>query len=585
MMPLTDASLPAEACRNHVECWCCDGTYEDTWTGMPIKMDQTGQVVTATSSDWGSHTGTIKGDRIQMFGKYGTLKESAIEWETGAVWAGQSLPKASHVFPTVGKREDDVWVLPSSCPAGWCQKDLCLPPPRASNCFAALLHGDRPEYLAYASVLGHRLREFSPGPDRVLLCGPGAICAQGASRASLRSAGWDYLLPVILISAPYLDKSNTKRHASVFTKLHAFCLPYEQVVLLDVDLLPRHGADLRKLFTVNAPGGKYHCPNYNGPQPKHKEVIPKKYMRRPWCPNAGVLRLDPLGTPIERERQLLQMVEEMNDWGYPSYLPEQYFLAHFFPLWHHIGQNWNYEVWYEWDVPTKSTNLEDAVKESKQHGWSLDTGSSGEQVRSEALVWHFSGMADTQPWIFLDLPSAEEVRKFASKVWFAARDPGGVLAAAVAEWRQALEELLSSKPTGVDLCALREAVEILASQTAMRRRRRFEDSPCWCNACGEERCNVDLVCPDLSAALGEPLLVYACGECLVWRLRLAHSFSKLNSSSSFSKGLQWASKFPPGADITNRFKDGSSTAIKLRAAPYDARRPKKCCCVVNEFRI
>jgi hypothetical protein len=77
-------------------------------------------------------------------------------------------------------------------------------------------------------------------------------------------------------------------------------------------------------------------------------------------------------------------------------------------------------------------------------------------------VWHFSGLGDTQPWIFLDISSAEEVRKFASKVWFAARDPSGGLAAAVAEWRQALDELLSSKPSGGGLCIVRKAVEILA---------------------------------------------------------------------------------------------------------------------------
>jgi hypothetical protein len=548
--------------------------YKDTWTRTEIVMHQAAQLVTASSPsrDWEAQTGIIEGDKIRIFGKNGTLKESAIKWENGAVWTKQSQPTAFHLFPRVGKQEDDVWLLPSACPEGWCNEELRLPPPGTRNCFAALLHGDRPEYLAYASVLGHRLREFSPGPDRVLLCGPGAICADAATRASLRSAGWDYLLPVIMISAPYLDKSKTKRHAAVFTKFHAFCLPYERVLLLDVDLLPRRGTDLRELFAVAAPAGKYHCAIYAGPQPEHNKVIPKKLkFRKRWCPNAGVLRLNPLPTLAGRVRQLVQMVQEMNDWDYPSFLPEQYFLAEFFHLWHHIGHNWNYEVWFQWDVPKASSDVKGAAKESKQHGWSLHTFSEGDQVRREALVWHFSGMSDTQPWMFLDIPSAEEVRKFASEVWFAARDPSGVLAAAVAEWRQALDELLSSKPSGGELCALREAVEILASQTAMRRQRRFKDSPCWCDACGEERCNVEPVCPDLSAALGEPLLVSACAECLVWRLRLADLFSEPYSNSNVGKELGWAPKVLAWADSAGR-KDGSSLAGKLRVAPYGARR-------------
>jgi lipopolysaccharide biosynthesis glycosyltransferase len=368
-----------------------------------------------------------------------------------------------------------------------------------------------------------------------------------------------------MISAPYLDKSKTKRHASVFTKFHAFCLPYERVLLLDVDLLPRHGTDLGALFAVAAPAGKYHCARYRGPQPHHNSCIPDELKKHWWCPNAGVLRVDPLPTRAERETQLVHMITEMIDWDHPSFLPEQYFLAQFFKSWRHIGPSWNYEVWFEWDVPKKSANLEDAAEESKQHGWSLYTGSDSEHVQREALVWHFSGTVDTQPWMFLDIPSVEAVREFASKVWFAARDPGGILAAAVAEWREALDELLSSEPSGGELCALQRAVEILASQAAIRRRRRFKDSPWWCDACGEERCNVEWVCPDFAAALGEPLLVCACAECLVWRLRLAVCFSNPNGNGSVGKRLGGASKIL-AVDGT------SSLAGKLRASPYGARK-------------
>ena len=229
--------------------------------------------------------------------------------------------------------------------------------------------------------------------------------------------------------------------ASVFTKFHAFCLPYERVLLLDVDLLPRHGTDLGELFRVPAPAGKYHSARYQIPQPEHGGLIPDDLMDGHWwCPNAGVLRLDPLPTRAGREKLLAQMVKEINVSDCPTFLPEQYFLAQHFQQWRHIGDNWNYEVWFEWDVPKQSVNLMDAVKESKQQGlcWALSAGADGEQAREEALVWHFSGTVDTQPWLFLDKATAEEVRTFAAKTWYAARDPGGVLAAAVTEWREAL---------------------------------------------------------------------------------------------------------------------------------------------------
>ena len=154
------------------------------------------------------------------------------------------------------------------------------------------------------------------------------------------------------------------------------------------------------------------------------------------------------------------------------------------------------------------------MKESMQ----LAAGAEGEQVRKNAFVWHFSGTVDTQPWLFLDKATVEELRTFAAKTWFTARDPSGVVAGAVAEWREALDDLLNSKP-GDELNGLRRAVNILPSQSSMCRRRRFRCTPRWCDACGEERCNVEWVCEALSAALGEPFLVSACAECLVSRLQ------------------------------------------------------------------
>ena len=53
------------------------------------------------------------------------------------------------------------------------------------RCFASLLHGDQPEYLAFACVLGRRLSEESPGTRRILLCGPGKYALDPAAQQAL----------------------------------------------------------------------------------------------------------------------------------------------------------------------------------------------------------------------------------------------------------------------------------------------------------------------------------------------------------------------------------------------------------------
>ena len=81
--------------------------------------------------------------------------------------------------------------------------------------------------------------------------------------------GWARLVPVEPIEAEHLDKSWTKRHGIVFTKLRVLQLPYRRVLLLDLDLLPRVGVDLTELFKVGAPAAKYHGPGFEGPWPLH----------------------------------------------------------------------------------------------------------------------------------------------------------------------------------------------------------------------------------------------------------------------------------------------------------------------------
>ena len=57
------------------------------------------------------------------------------------------------------------------------------------RCFASLLHGDQPEYLAFACVLGRRLSEESPGTRRILLCGPGKYALDPAAQQALQRVG------------------------------------------------------------------------------------------------------------------------------------------------------------------------------------------------------------------------------------------------------------------------------------------------------------------------------------------------------------------------------------------------------------
>ena len=113
-------------------------------------------------------------------------------------------------------------------------------------------------------------------------------------------------------------------------------------------------------------------------------------------------------------------------------------------------------------MPQQSANVEDAVKESKRQGLGclLSIGDDGEQVRKEVLVWHFSGTCDTQPWLFLDKATAVEVRMFAAKSWFVDRGQCVVVATAMAEWREALDDLLKSRPED-ELSALRHVVNAL----------------------------------------------------------------------------------------------------------------------------
>mmetsp|Transcript_88189 Transcript_88189/g.248149 ORF Transcript_88189/g.248149 Transcript_88189/m.248149 type:complete len:529 (-) Transcript_88189:94-1680(-) len=393
-------------------------------------------------------------------------------------------------------KAERLWSLPSECPPSWGAEEFSPQSPSSDECFAALLHGEQPEYLVYACVLGNRLRDSSPNPDRVLILGPGRLSESSRVRNCLRACGWDRLVPVEPIVAPHRDKSRSKRHALVFTKLRALELPYERVLLLDLDLLPRKGIDLSALFAVPAPAAKYHNARYNGKLPAHGEEIPD-WLREDWSwsPNAGVMRLDPRPTRREREEEVSGMIHDVMREGTASYLPEQYYLAERLPRWRNLDLHWNWEVYFEWDTPHQLYPLEQAVYDSWSQGWSryyrgCEKGvPCAATVLAEVRVWHFSGTRDTQPWGFLDLADAEAVKDFAAEVWFKFRDPSGLMATAMSEWREALDALLRSECDALGVVA--DAVQQLVVQA--------EEVRCggswgWpCDACGEVRCNLQEV--------------------------------------------------------------------------------------------
>ena len=403
----------------------------------------------------------------------------------------------------------------------------------ADRCFAALLHGNADSFFVYACILGRRLREYSAGPDRVLLCGPGRCSNDAAARRALRTAGWQRFVSIEPITAAHLDKTCRKRHALVFSKLRALELPYAKVLLLDLDLLPRDGVDMGKLFQVAAPAGKYHGLSAEDRGLAHGEPIPAWLRKRKtWCPNAGVLRLDPLPALTDRIADVESMVAEIHRRSGASYLPEQYYLADRLQGWRHIDKAWNWEICPEMDDPGITYPIDKACCEAKQFGWAslyLDVWGQGDTptaatVLRDVLVWHFSGTSSERtPWLLLDLPGAAAVRHEVERR-FQARDPGGIVASSLAEWRTAYDALLAEAKAGHGWDALRylrEAARRLSMEAARYRRTKVR----WtCAGCGAAQDHVreitDLPVASLSCATN-PFhgIRWACRECIVRRLR------------------------------------------------------------------
>ena len=367
------------------------------------------------------------------------------------------------------------WPIPARIPPGWADAEIEPSPPSSGLCFASLLHGDDPMYFVYAMVLGRRLSQSlasdSPGVvvDCVLLCGPGCWTRDFGSRRALVCAGWNRLVPVDPIEAEHLDGSWTKRHRMVFTKLRVLQLPYRRVLFLDLDLLPRVGVDLTELFQVDAPAGKYHGHGFDGSLLAHGAVLPSRLVwDRVWCPNAGVLRLDPRPGYEARSAQLDDIIADVLVRRGASYLPEQYYLADKLQHWRHIGHQWNWEVRTESCDPGVLYPVEDAWRAARSYGWAgMHPGQSAAEVLASVRVWHFSGQGDTEPRGFMHCSSALETARLAQCV-FASRDPGLVVSSALYEWREALDALQLEQASCLG-SALAAAVRQLSLQARQAR--------------------------------------------------------------------------------------------------------------------
>ena len=348
--------------------------------------------------------------------------------------------------------------------------------------FSSLLHGDADEYFIYALVLAGQLRRYSPNADRVLLLGAGRFHDSSVSHEALQLAGWTHLLAVDMIDTPHLDKTYLKRHRHVFTKLRALELGYNHLVLLDLDLLPRDGVDLTGLFNVQAPAGKYHGAQNEalGVQLVHGKRVPAAAQVGYWCPNAGVLRIDPKTTPQERHDDLAQMLKHLNqkDAHVSTYLPEQYYLAQTLHGWHHIGTSYNYELGFDipetgcerWEISCDSYATSRSHSSKRLPKGVLPMNSEMElKTLDDVKVWHFSGKCGMlQPWMFQDKGGALEVETWLIK-FYGIIDPGNIVAIAFAEWHKSLQLLLLQERGFERLSDVTDALERLYQRSESER--------------------------------------------------------------------------------------------------------------------
>ncbi|CAJ1410593.1 unnamed protein product [Effrenium voratum] len=366
--------------------------------------------------------------------------------------------------------------------------------------YVSLLHGDRVEFWLYALMLGHRLRQLDQATPRVLLVARptedyAAPFLEGMSYKCLQAL-WE-VRPVDLVDAAAADKTRRKRHRYVFTKLRVFEVPYKHIMFFDLDVVVRR--DPSELFKVSAPAGMYHGRWDRSEFASHGGLLPQEAFEKDdcvrGCVNAGLLRLDPPVTSVERRELLDEMLREVAKLKEDdqSYLPEQYFLVKQIPNWHHIKVAWNCEVNPRWSVVerhkgnSKLEKCREVIKAELPRDW-FELCETQEQLRSVGM-FHFSGLW-LQPWWYLNMPPTEAHQQL--KKQFDKRDPPGMVALAVAEWLLAAQELKESAVFSEDETYCFKQQLGMLERTAEK----WWDGVQSCNACGAIQDDYDESCEE-----------------------------------------------------------------------------------------
>lgn len=436
--------------------------------------------------------------------------------------------------------------------------------------YVALLHGQDHAFYLYALLLGHRLWCLDPETPRVLMVGK-AIKAEPAQKVQGKKPTPDYPSPFLesparqtlavmwqvrevdLIDAAIADKTSRKRHRFVFTKLRAFEVPYRKIIFFDLDIIVRRSP--KELFKVEAPAGMYHG-RWDRKDARHGEILPTEAFhdgfRVMGCINAGLMRLDPLGSKAERRKQvddLVRKVSELTE-NDQTYLPEQYFLVKELPGWHHIEVAWNCEVNAEWYVqpePRKNRRNKDKpdkpkvqLSEMPADWWQLSNEGNVEQLRRTVGMFHFSGIW-LHPWWYIHLQPDQAFTLIQKQ--FAYRDRRGMVALAVSDWLSALEDL-------------RECKDIQGEQATYLLN--IIDDLAWCSSCWWE----------VAEPCGENCTWYKdetiCEECLV-KAKLS-----CTQDGSCNTGSNKKRPRPPGKRDKDRVADSGPSADSRKVSDATA---------------
>jgi hypothetical protein len=179
------------------------------------------------------------------------------------------------------------------------------------HAYVALLHGQRQEYLLYALLLGYRLKCLDSSSPRLLLVGRAlpdySVLFLEAHFERCLKIFWQ-VRPVDLIDAAAADKSWSKRHRYVFTKLRALEVPYKKLVFFNLDVSIRK--DPSSLFEILAPAGMYHGDWVSRESSTHGNLIAKAALNS-GCVNGGLLRLDTLDNHSARSQHLKESCEKL----------------------------------------------------------------------------------------------------------------------------------------------------------------------------------------------------------------------------------------------------------------------------------